>query len=315
MGGGEGALFAHEHATFFLGQLAGDGGILVEVGPQLFVDGLGEPVARLFAAAAVEVAVFFDKGHIVVDHFPHLVDAYPVIARVGEHLRFPSRRGGREEVQGVAEVRLCQLGFLDVVAVGLVDDDAVGHLHDAPFDALQFVARAGQLDKEEEVDHRVYGGLGLSHAHGLDEDGVEAGGFAQDNGLAGLTGHAAQRAGRRRGTYEGVFLLRKAFHAGLVAENAPFRPFAAGVDGQHGQFAAPAQHMQPEGVDRRALSRPRHAGDADAHRLPGVGQTAGDDLLCDGLVLGQLALDQRDGLAQHRYVAFDDTLYIFACGV
>lgn len=56
-------------------------------------------------------------------------------------------------MQGAAELSLCQACPVDVVAVGLVDDYAVGHFHDAALYALQFVAGAGELDEQEEVDH------------------------------------------------------------------------------------------------------------------------------------------------------------------
>ena len=49
-------------------------------------------------------------------------------------------------MQRVAELCGSQVGVFDVVSVGLVDDNAVGHFHNAAFYALQFVAGAGQLD-------------------------------------------------------------------------------------------------------------------------------------------------------------------------
>lgn len=75
---------------------------------------------------------------------------------------------------------------MDVLAVGLGDDHHIGHLHNAALDALQFVARTGDLEHHEHIDHRMYGRFGLSHADRFDEDDVESGSFAQDDRFAGL---------------------------------------------------------------------------------------------------------------------------------
>ena len=69
---------------------------------------------------------------------------------------------------GVAELGGGQVGALYVVAVGLVDDDSVGHLHDAALDSLELVACAGELDEQEEVDHRMDGCLALAHSDCLE---------------------------------------------------------------------------------------------------------------------------------------------------
>ena len=78
----------------------------------------------------------------------------------------------------VAELCGSQIGAFDVVAVGLVDDYAVGHFHDAALYALQLVACAGELYQQEEVDHRVNGGFALSYSYGFNEYVVIAGGLA-----------------------------------------------------------------------------------------------------------------------------------------
>ena len=77
-------------------------------------------------------------------------------------------------MQGVAEVIGRQLTLLHIVSVAFVDDDAIGHLHNAALDALQLVTRTSQLNKQEEVDHRMTSGLALSHAYGFNENFVVA---------------------------------------------------------------------------------------------------------------------------------------------
>ena len=56
-------------------------------------------------------------------------------------------------MEGIAELSGCQTGAFDVVAIGFVDDNAIGHLHDTTLDALQLVTRTCQLDEQEEIDH------------------------------------------------------------------------------------------------------------------------------------------------------------------
>lgn len=159
-------------------------------------------------------------------------------------------------MQGITEVRLCQFRFFDVVPIGFIDDDTVGHFHDTPFYTLQFVAGPGQLDKEKEIDHRVHGRFGLTHTHSFDKNRVESRRFAQDDGFSRFTGHTAQRTGRGRRSDKSVFLLRKPFHTGLVSENTPFRTYATGVDGQYGKFSTPVEHMKSESIDRCTFPDP-----------------------------------------------------------
>ena len=82
-------------------------------------------------------------------------------------------------MEGIAEMGGSKVGLVNVVAVSLVDDDGISHLHDAALDPLQFVACPSQLDEEEEVYHRVYCRLTLPHTDGLDEDRIEASGLAE----------------------------------------------------------------------------------------------------------------------------------------
>ncbi len=71
-------------------------------------------------------------------------------------------------MQSGAKLCLCQTGTVYVVAVGFIDDNAVGHLHDASFDTLQLIACSGNLYEQKKVYHRVDGCLTMSHSHGLD---------------------------------------------------------------------------------------------------------------------------------------------------
>ena len=159
----------------------------------MLVDGLVHPVFRLFVATVVEVAVGLHEIDVLVDHVPDLFHARTVEAGVAEHLRCPAALGHGEEVKGIAEIGGSHLTTVDIIAVALVDDDAVRNLHDTAFDALQLVACACYLNEQEEVDHRVTGCLALPYSNSLDEDLVEARSLAEDDGLTSLTGHATQR--------------------------------------------------------------------------------------------------------------------------
>ena len=136
------------------------------------------------------------------------------------------------------KLRFCEHGAFDVVAVGFVDNNSVSHFHDSAFDALEFVAGSGELDKQEEVDHRVYGSFALSDAHCFDEYVVVSGGFAKHDGFARFSRHSSKRACRGARSNECVRVKRKFLHASFVAEDATLCNFATGVYGEHGEAPA-----------------------------------------------------------------------------
>ena len=202
-----------------------------------------------------------------------------------------------------------------IVAVALVDDDTIGDLHDAALDALQLVARTGHLDEQEEVDHRVTGGLALSDTDGLDEDLVKARSLTEDNGLTRLTGHTAEGTCRRTRTDEGVRMLGELLHARLVAEDRALGALAGGVDGQHSQTAAfLLEHMDAKLIDGGTLAGSRHAADTHSHGIAAIGQTLVNDLLGTRLMVGVDTLDEGDGLGKDGNIALEDTFYHLSGG-
>ncbi len=94
-------------------------------------------------------------------------------------------------MEGVAEVGGCHLTAIYIITITLVDDNTVGDLHDATLDALKLITRTGYLDEQEEIDHRVTGGLTLSDTNRLYEDLIETGSLTEDDGLTRLTRHTA----------------------------------------------------------------------------------------------------------------------------
>ena len=218
-------------------------------------------------------------------------------------------------MKSIAEIGGSHLATVHIVAVALVDDDAVGDLHNATLDALQLVASASHLDEQEEVDHRVTGGLALPYSNGLDEDLVEAGSLAEDDGLTRLASHTAEGTCGRAGTDEGVGMLGELLHTCLVAEDGAFGALAGGVDGEDGQTPALLfQHVDAKLVDTRRLACARDATDAHTDTVAAIRQTLVDDLLGTSLVVRIDALDEGDGLREDGDVALEDALYHLADG-
>ena len=210
-------------------------------------------------------------------------------------------------MEGIAEIGGSHLTTVHIVAVALVDDDTIGDLHDAALDALQLVARTCHLDKQEEVDHRVTGGLALSDTDGLDEDLVKARSLTEDDGLTRLTGHTAEGTCRRTRTDEGVRMLGEFLHARLVAEDRALGALAGGVDGQHSQTAALlTEHMHAELIDAGRLAGSRHTTDTYTHTVAAIGQTLVDHLLRLRLMVGIDTLNEGDSLRQHGDIALED---------
>ena len=156
------------------------------------------------------------------------------------------------------------------------------------------------------------GRLGLSHAHGLDEDNVIAGGLAQKDGLAGLAGHTAQRAGRRTGTDERHGIVAESLHTGLVSKDTALGLLAAWIYGQYGQAVPLCCYQIAECLYESTLAGPGHTGDADTHGLLALGvlQAADYQFVRHIPMLGQGTLHQSDGLTEHYGVALYDTFHV-----
>ena len=153
-------------------------------------------------------------------------------------------------------------------------------------------------DAHEAVGHARHRGLALPDAHRLDDDDVETGRLAEQQRLARLFRHAAQRTGGRRRPDEGLGALAEPFHARLVAEDRAASHGRGRVDRQHGNAVALLDQVQAERLDERGLADARHTGDADTDRPAGVRQQGVEQRLGALLVFRLDRLDQRDGLGQ-----------------
>ena len=79
-----------------------------------------------------------------------------------------------------------------IISVGFVDNDRVGHFDDPPFDPLQFVARAGDHQQQEKVDHGMDRCFRLPHANRFDKDGIVSGCFAKNDRFMRFSRHSSQ---------------------------------------------------------------------------------------------------------------------------
>ena len=82
-------------------------------------------------------------------------------------------------MKSILQLNFSKFGTGDVVTVSLVNDDAVGHFHDASLDALQFIPGSGNLYQQEEIDHGMHGGFTLTDPDGFNQGDVKSGSLAE----------------------------------------------------------------------------------------------------------------------------------------
>ena len=186
---------------------------------QMLVDHAVHPVEKLTVTpllpdAARRRLLTKDTNDLPELREPRLFDGRGEIG-----VRLPPRRCGTDELRHALVLSARDLRGQEVVAVRLVDDDGVCELHDALFDALQFVTRTRQHNEQEEIDHRAHGCLGLPDADRLDDDDVVACRLAEQHGLTALARDAAEGTARRRRADECLRAARECPHARLVTED------------------------------------------------------------------------------------------------
>ena len=151
---------------------------------------------------------------------------------------FPARR---RRLQVMERGVLLLAGLLrpqSIIAVSLVDEHGIRHFHDAFLDALQFVTRTGQEQQEKKIHHRAQRNLGLSDAHGFDDDRVKPSRLTEQHCFARSSRDAAGTVTGRRRPNKGLRLAAEALHPGLVAKNAAPGKLAGRINGQHRHFMA-----------------------------------------------------------------------------
>ena len=129
-------------------------------------------------------------------------------------------------MQSRAILRLGQLRRADIVAVGFIYNYTIGHFHDTTFYTLQFIACPGNLDKEEEIYHRMHSGFALPYTNSFHKNVVVAGSLTKHDSFSCFPCHTTQTTGRRGRANKSVGMHGKLLHAGLVAQNRAFGPLA-----------------------------------------------------------------------------------------
>ena len=96
-------------------------------------------------------------------------------------------------MQCITELSGSQLGTFQIISIGLIDNDTIRHLHNTTLNPLQFIARTGQLNQQEKINHRVNSRFALSHSNGFYKDFIKSGSLTKHNRFTGLPGNSSQR--------------------------------------------------------------------------------------------------------------------------
>ena len=278
----------------------------------MFVDGFIHPIFCLLVAPVFKISVCFYESEIFVNHVPYFLDADAIKSGIGQDFRHPARFGSRKQMKCIAKMSRRQFGFFNVVSIRFIDDNGIRHLHNAALDALQFITRTRQLDKQEKIDHRVYSRFALPHPDSFYKYLIESCRLTKNDGLTRLACHTSQGTSRRTGTDKRIGMHRKFLHTGLVSQDTSFRTLAAGVDGKHRKLASFLQDMQPENIYRSTLACSGHTTYSHTNRIARERQAFFYHFLCQRLMFVLHAFYQRNRLAQYRDVTFQDTFYILA---
>ncbi len=148
---------------------------------------------------------------------------------------------------------------IGALAIGLVDDEDVGDLHDAGLEGLHLVAGARHDGHDRHVRRPDDVHLVLADADGLDQHDVEARGVEHRRGFSGRPREPAEVPARRHAADEDALVLGVRLHAHAVAEHGPAAVRAGRIDREHAHRAT-ARAQLGRDADRRACSCRRRAG-------------------------------------------------------
>ena len=191
-------------------------------------------------------------------------------------------------MEGISKVGSSQLALFHVVAITLIDNDTIRHLHDATLDALKLISGASQLYQEEKVYHRVTSRFALTYTNGFHEHLVITSCLTEYYRFSGLSGYTTQRTSRGTRTDEGLGMHGELFHSGFVSQDTTLGALATGVYGQDGQLASVfLQDMNSKLVYTGTLACSWHTADTDAHAISAIWQALFYYLLSYGNMLRQ----------------------------
>ena len=168
---------------------------MIKAVTKLFIDAFIHPIFTLLVAAIFKIAVFFHEVNVFVNHIPDLLHSQVIKTGVSQYFGNPSGFRCRKQMQCITELSGSQLGTFQIISIGLIDNDTIRHLHNTTLNPLQFIARTGQLNQQEEINHRVNSRFALSHSYGLHKNLIESGSFTKNNRLTCFACHSSQRTG------------------------------------------------------------------------------------------------------------------------
>ena len=313
--GGDGWGFeAGEDFGFESCGLGGDARVGEEAGTQFLFHEASPPCKGLVFAAFGLLAAFRDVGEEAVDFRPGFFESLAFEGGDRQHRRSPI---GGERIQKRSHAFEFGAGGADaipVVAIGLVDCNEIRNFDDALLDALEFITRTGDHEEQEAIHHGTHCDFALSNSDCLDEDRVVAGGFAEEDCLAGLAGDSPEGTAGRGRTDETFLAPGEQFHAGLVPEDAATAERTAGIHGEHSEPPSAVAQIISEDLNEGAFSGTGYAGDPDAACLTCPAGYHFDDLAGIGAVTRGVALHQGDGPREGTPVSGNKSLGEFSRG-
>ena len=244
---------------------------------------------------------------------PDLIKAFILQSAAHQGVGLPVLAKRTHELEGVEVFASGDFGTLGV-GVGFIDHDQICEFKNAPLDALQLISGPGEHQHQEKIHHIGHGHFGLSHAHRLDEEGVKAGGFTAEDGLARFAVHPPEGARGGRGANKRVGVSAEFIHSGFVPQNAAAADAAAGIYRQHRHLFARLREVAAQGLNEGALARSGHPGDAHSMCATAVGQQAVKQLLSFVLVVAAVALQKGDSPSQNGTVSGQNPLHIMLQG-
>lgn len=200
-------------------------------------------------------------------------------------------------------------------AVGFIDDEDVGDLHDAGFEALDVVAHAGDEDDDGDVGQAGDLDFILADADSFEEEDVLAAGLDEEGYVSGGVREPAEGAAGRHRAGVKAGIAEALLKADTVAEDGAAGEGTGGIDGDDADGFAGRAIVGGEAIDEGALAGSGRASDADADgsasslargpgRAAGVPEARGEH----GEGFRRAVFDERDGAGQRTRVAMAEAL-------
>ena len=223
----------------------------------------------------------------------------------GRDDRGPPRRSG--EIGQVEHLHEVPARLVDALAVGLVDHEDVGDLHQPGLVRLHAVTPARVDHHDRRVGLAGDLDLDLSDADGLDEDPLASDRVERTHRLGGGERESPEMAacGHRADEHAGVGGV--VLHPNAIAEDRPSGEGRRGIDREHGDLELERAQVADDRARQRRLARSGRTGEPD--RVAGSGAWVGEATDLSRLVV--TALDQGEETGERRTVALEGRLEQF----